>query len=378
MPADQVMGVINKIRAPIDKALDWLVGWIVKAGQAFLKAGKAVVGSVVGAVKRWAGFGGSFKDPKGETHTLSIDEKGVITVRSTPQAARTFVESYLTGLKGDTLTEAKKVQAKMNPLLSQAEALVLEIQKSHPKDDEPPAPAEQKRLLDLSNQISALLGELVNGKRDVSKEQKYLLEGQVGTYATVPKPIGDQLTPDHQPQASVIQAASDFFGEQFGLQGTELQKRADNRAKQGYAINLHFDRHVAGRTYGGKGKTREGFKNELKAAAGNLPVDKARAKVSSLLKDEMKADVAQMKVVSGQAAIDKPWARLKDDEPPAPAEQKRLLDLSNQISALLGELVNGKRRRPAAAVRPSHGASRTRRMASARRVSPSFSKILCT
>jgi uncharacterized membrane protein (Fun14 family) len=321
--SDAVKGVFAKMRAPFDKAMDWLAAWIGKAGQAFLKAGKAVVGSVVGAgkaaigaVKRWAGFGGSFKDPQGQTHTLSIDEKGMITVRSTPQAARQFVELYLEKLKGDTLTEAKKVQAKMNPLLSQAEAVVAEIQKSTPKDDETPAPAQQKKLLDLSNQISALLGELVNGKRDVSKEQKYLLEGQVGTYATVPKPIGDKLTPDHQPQASVVQAAADFFGEQFGLTGTDLQKRALNRANQGYAINLHFDRHVAGSTYGSKGKTREGFKKELQSKAGSLPVDKARAEVSSLLKEEMKKDVAQMKKVAKQAVTDKPWARLKDDIAP--------------------------------------------------------------
>src|SRR5207248_6005786 len=37
--ADKIMGVINKIRAPIDKALDWLVNWIVTAAK---KLGKAV------------------------------------------------------------------------------------------------------------------------------------------------------------------------------------------------------------------------------------------------------------------------------------------------------------------------------------------------
>jgi hypothetical protein len=31
--ADKIMGVINKIRAPIDKALDWLVNWIVTAAK---------------------------------------------------------------------------------------------------------------------------------------------------------------------------------------------------------------------------------------------------------------------------------------------------------------------------------------------------------
>ena len=176
------------------------------------------------------------------------------------------------------------------------EALVQEIQKESPKGDDPPAPAKQKLLLDLSNQISALLGELVNGKRDVSKEQKYLLEGQVGTYATVPKPFGDQLTPDHQPQAAAIVAVAAFF-QKFKPEGAELQKRAANRANQGYAINLHFDRHVAGRTYGSKGKkTSEEFKQDMETKAGNLPLEKARVEISTLLKKEMKEDVAQMKI----------------------------------------------------------------------------------
>ncbi|QWW71203.1 DUF4157 domain-containing protein [Rhizobium sp. WYJ-E13] len=41
--ADKIMGVINKIRAPIDKALDWLIGWIVgmakKLGKGIVQAG---------------------------------------------------------------------------------------------------------------------------------------------------------------------------------------------------------------------------------------------------------------------------------------------------------------------------------------------------
>lgn len=35
--ADKIMEIINKIRAPIDKALDWLINWIVTAAKNFLK-----------------------------------------------------------------------------------------------------------------------------------------------------------------------------------------------------------------------------------------------------------------------------------------------------------------------------------------------------
>jgi hypothetical protein len=62
-----------------------------------------------------------------------------------------------------------------------------------------------------NTQISAKLSQLVGRDGDVDNlEKKYLLEGQVGTYATIPKPVGDQLTPDHQPQASIILGAADF------------------------------------------------------------------------------------------------------------------------------------------------------------------------
>ncbi len=66
--ADKVMGVIDKIRAPIDKALDWLVGWIVtaakKLGKFVAQAGlpedpnerlKLGMSAAVGAANRFAG-----------------------------------------------------------------------------------------------------------------------------------------------------------------------------------------------------------------------------------------------------------------------------------------------------------------------------------
>jgi hypothetical protein len=49
--ADKIMGVINKIRAPIDKALDWLVNWIVTTAK---KIGKFLTGGATnepGSVK---------------------------------------------------------------------------------------------------------------------------------------------------------------------------------------------------------------------------------------------------------------------------------------------------------------------------------------
>src|SRR5262249_33487097 len=85
--ADKIMGVINKIRAPIDKALDWLVNWIVTAAKTLFAKAKAGVRKVL----RWAFATTTFKDGEGKQHTVAVSETGVVTVESTPQAAKTFV-----------------------------------------------------------------------------------------------------------------------------------------------------------------------------------------------------------------------------------------------------------------------------------------------
>ncbi len=214
-------------------------------------------------------------------------------------------------------------------LINKAEKLVAEINKSKKTVDDVPAPAKQQELLALSTQISALIAKMVAGDEEIGKlKEKYLLEGQVGTYATIPKPVGDKLTPDHQPQASVILAGADFFQESLGIEGGELAARAANRAAQGYAINLHFKRHVAGATYGSKGETRQGFKAKLVSAAGKLKVNAAKAKVVEMLRSALKKDVDQMKTVAAGKITDEAWKQLKEEIP----TEKKAIALKEEIA----------------------------------------------
>ena len=305
--ADKVMVVINKIRAPIDKALNWLVGWIVKAAKSFVAKGKAAVGKLV----RWAFAKTTFKDAQGKQHSLYVSETGALTVASTPQAAREFVEWYVKQYKGDP-----RIAAEALKLILKAEALVAVIEKTPQKDpNEPPAPAKQQELLGLSNQISTLLSQLIDTRSDVGKsEEKYLLEGQVGTYATIPKPVGDKLTPDHQPQASIIVGAGEFFQEQLGIADGPLAARAFQRANQGFAINLHFKRHVAGATYGSKGETKQSFKDRLIAGRKATDTkDQAKAKVVAELRTALKKDAKRMRDVAALDVTAEPWKQLKED-----------------------------------------------------------------
>lgn len=88
--ADKIMGVIAKIRAPIDKALDWLVGWIVKAAKSLIAKGKAAVGAIVGWWKEKLGF--TNKD--GESHTLQFIGEGE-SAKLGIATTLTTVEKYL-------------------------------------------------------------------------------------------------------------------------------------------------------------------------------------------------------------------------------------------------------------------------------------------
>jgi hypothetical protein len=301
--ADKVMAVINKIRAPIDKALDWLVGWIVKAAKGLIAKGKAAVSKVL----KWAFATRTFKDDEGKSHTLSVSDAGVLTIQSTPQAAEKFVDWYEKERGGDS---AMASQARA--LIKQANAVVKRIEKSNVDPATGvPKPADQQELLGLSSKISELIGQMVKGDEKIGKlREKYLLEGQVGTYATVPKAVGDSLTPDHQPQASVIMGAAGFFAE-LGVDAGDLAVRAEARAHQGYAINLHFRRHVAGATYGSKGETQAGFKARLKQATKGKSTAETKKYVVGELRGALNKDVARMKQVAGAKLTDDAWAQLK-------------------------------------------------------------------
>ena len=307
--ADKIMGVIEKVRGVVDKAIDALINWIVTAAK---KLGAFVVAKAK-ALFDWAFADSTFKDGKGATHKVFINEDGVLTVESTPQAIRGFVTAYVAKQpKKQALGDA------VLALVDEAEPIVDKIKKAKTKDpDAVPAPGQQKTLLGISLKISELLAKMLAGDEDIGKTlEKYKLEGVVGTYATTPKPVGDQLTPDHQPQASVLIAAARFFRTKLKIKGGPLAERAENRAHQGYAINLHFNRHVAGATYGSKGWTADDFYKHLIKTVPTDDEDTAKDQVSKQLKGLLAHDVKTVKDVVSDSGH-KAWAEIdaiKDED----------------------------------------------------------------
>lgn len=112
--ADKVMGVIQKVRAPIDKALDWLVNWIVTMAKKF---GKLVASKLTEWWKMKKTFSAG-----GESHSLTFaGEKRAarLLVASTPTPLPTFLnekraQAGLTGKQRTTLAsieaESKKIE----------------------------------------------------------------------------------------------------------------------------------------------------------------------------------------------------------------------------------------------------------------------------
>ncbi|MBS0357149.1 MAG: DUF4157 domain-containing protein [Proteobacteria bacterium] len=106
--ADKVMAVIQKIRAPIDKALDWLVGWIVKIGKALYGKAKAAVGKVV----EWWKERKPFRTAGGESHEVYFtgdENKPVPMVASkNPKPILSKLDQYAAMAKEADASKARK------------------------------------------------------------------------------------------------------------------------------------------------------------------------------------------------------------------------------------------------------------------------------
>ncbi len=70
--------------------------------------------------------------------------------------------------------------------------------------------AEERNQEGLENAGSlAELKKMHSGVNIKKFDKKYKLEGLVATYASTPRQTGDYLTPDHQPQASLLKQAAE-------------------------------------------------------------------------------------------------------------------------------------------------------------------------
>ncbi len=299
-----VSNIIKKIRKPIDKIVNKVIDKIVGFAKKLFKKGKAVAKGVTQKVINFIMPKHSFTAGD-EQHTISVKKSGgrkILYIASTPSPIANFLTGYEKKNKS-SLTDKKKADIKsakayiksdINPLLSAVDKLK-ETSANKKKITSLNKQILQKEVV-LSGKVKSILGGTGKLKDAV---EKYKLEGLTGTYGSMPKPRYDDLTADHQPQAAILQAAAKLPYFEKVAEGKKMRDRAASRANAGYAINLQSKRHMAGRTYGGKGTaTKNSFLDKVEAQTSSLIKDQdKRNVVVNLIKKDLSADVTSIRGV---------------------------------------------------------------------------------
>ena len=316
---------IEKVRKPIDKIVDRVLDGVVKLVKPVVakvkglvkKGGKWVAGKMKGVKEKIIKilFPNHGFSAEGESHTISgkfVGSDAVLTIASTPKPILEFLKVYekkhkasLSDDKKDLIKEIRAYhKSDIDPLLKKLSKAKRE--KKTNKVIKPILKSLHGKEITLSEKLRLLLGSTTTLKDAV---EKYKLEGLTGTYSSMPKPPGDEFTADHQPQAAVLQAAAGFaFFKK--APNKNMVKKAQNRANDGSAINLHAIRHIKGRTFGSKGaETKNEFiASAAKAVKGKTDDQEKRNVVVNLLKQELNKDVSAMKTVANKGLKSPVWA----------------------------------------------------------------------
>ncbi len=303
--ASKVMAVIEKVRATVDKALDTAITWIVTKAKALFAGAVGKAKAVAGKLFGWGATKSTFTDDTGATHTVSVQADAGpahLIIASTPMPVEQFLKVFLADKSPDYLKANNDKIVAVRTAIADSAKLVTEIDTGIKagKDEAALTPLQQALLnknVALSTALSALVGK---NPLTAKAREHYMLEGITGTFGSIPKPTGDDLTADHQPQAAVLQAA-DSFG-YFDKTG-KLTERAAGRAKEGYAINLSTTRHKAGETFGSKGKvTKSDFlaRVQSKVAPDMDPLRQRRVVISEIKTDLDRDAAAIVNVVNAK------------------------------------------------------------------------------
>jgi hypothetical protein len=192
--ADKVMAVFAKLRAPIDKALDFVVGWIAKAA-------KGVVGKVKSTAARIFRQGFDFGS---ENHTLAVaaGTNPRLMIHSEPRIAADVIraEIRIAQQSGD-----KERLNEANILLKTCEQLDHQLNQSK----------NETESAKLSVQFGNLLGQLRDYGRKYKgraiRVQSEVREGIIAPYDAQPKGGGADYVREH-----IVPGAS--FSAWFGLE----------------------------------------------------------------------------------------------------------------------------------------------------------------
>ncbi|MBC7856684.1 MAG: DUF4157 domain-containing protein, partial [Pirellulaceae bacterium] len=159
--SDKIMGVIGKVRATVDKAIDAAVAWIVAQAR---RLGRLVAGAASRVVSWWRARR-SFQGSDGQSHSLYFtgeQRSARVTVASNPMP----VEDFLASIQGRPEYQAPAKQA----LISQVRQHVAAIRQAQALPDAQSAQAEQQ-INAAFVAMGPLLANLVGGGEFATESQ---------------------------------------------------------------------------------------------------------------------------------------------------------------------------------------------------------------
>jgi hypothetical protein len=289
--------VITAIQAKVDQAIEKVIAWVVEKAKALFGIGDKEAAAAPGSVPEAA-----FEDEE-ERHRISAHVEGdvlVATISSETQHLDGFLDAAAKSGKFDAKTKAAEL-AEARAAIDRLKAALRKLSDKQEKANEAPNRAAVQAR---ENEVAAALRKLLLGVDLKAFDQKYALEGLVGTYGSMPKQSGDRLTPDHQPQAALVKYAADVQyvdpvtnTRKLLFAGLYLRTIIGGHATGAVAINLHENRHKAGLTFG-QSVPSSVLSDVDAAAAAPGSLDKKRKAVIGHVRDRLGKEVNSMLAVA--------------------------------------------------------------------------------
>jgi hypothetical protein len=315
--SERLKDALELVREKVDKGLTWVIDKLVGLIEKLVTMGKAAVGKVL----NWLGLSKQFTVDEDESHTLKLRKSGdsvELVIESVTTPIIGFLDAYV------AKKPAKKADVDAIKLYIK-NTVNKQIDKVDKETDDSKKSALSTTLLDymveLSDKLRLLLGDAT---LPVDIVEKYKLEGLAGTFASMPKPTGDDFTADHIPQNALFIEAREWRNKEDNTKlfpaNTNMATHAANRTALGVAVNEYKLRHQAGRTWGTKGSgTKDEFVDKMndelpkiKSANVDTRNQKRRQKVISLIKADMNKDITAMEKVYDKKIKDSVWSDIEE------------------------------------------------------------------
>jgi hypothetical protein len=311
------------------------------------ETGKTTFGALVGAVRAGAVALGLIPDKLIDTergsHRLFVATVGgrpMLKMQSAEMTAGEFLRSAeadpsIPAAQKRRIPDGRALVATMDTAVFHFESEVLPVRREN----------QLRIITSAQERLGRILQEILKKTPINAFDQRYLLEGYAATYGSLEGlQRYDYMTPDHMPQYNLLLDVSrmPLFA---APDGVNIRAAASGKRGSGMkAINIHDDRHKAGRGATTANAAIPRIGTAIAAHPGNLP--RQRVAVVQVLRSELVDDVTAMRNVIAMPLTSNAWRDLSKlaTGPSAPLtvpQAETLRDrIRNQIDHGLSDMVN--------------------------------------